>query len=94
MSRGWMIFVEGQNAPQKVHRTQASAWHEMHRLATQFPGKEVMLFILNKRIKLEPGEEQAISCGSHLPENDKILVDKSELVRKKDLTPLAKGNGE
>jgi hypothetical protein len=85
MAKGFMIFVEGALPPKKVHRDINSAWHEMHRLAKLAPGKEVMLLNLNRRFVFTEGAEAAESIGAHLPEDSRGMVDKSELVRRKDL---------
>ncbi len=90
MAKGYVLFVEGMEAPAKVHRTINSAWHEMHRLAALNPGKEVMLLQLHKRIMLKAGEEQAVSIGSHLPTDGRLLVDKSEMVRRSGLKAVTK----
>ena len=56
MSKGYMVFVEGTNPPQKVHKGIDGAFREMHRLARLCPGKEVMLLQLHKRVMSDSGE--------------------------------------
>ena len=90
MAKGYMIFVEGTNPPQKVHKGIAGAFREMHRLASLNPGKEVMLLQLHKRVMSDSGEAEAESLGSHLPPGENGMVDKSQLVRHQDLPPLPK----
>lgn len=90
MAKGWMIFVDGLDNPQKVHRTQNSAWREMHRLAMLNPGKDVLLLQLNRRFRFVEGTEGAESVGSHLPSNALGMVDKSDLIRRQDLKAAQK----
>ena len=88
MAKGFMIFVEGMDAPKKVHTAQNSAWHEMQRLAELNPEKEIIIFQVYKRMKWSPEDKRAMSIGSHIPEGiEGRMVDKSELIRRKDLKP-------
>ena len=64
--KGYLIFVEGSNAPTRVHAGVREALAESHRLALKFPDKEVMLLHLTKRLKAVDNKVESI--GSHLPE--------------------------
>lgn len=82
--KGHMIFIEGRNTPTKVHTTPEGAYREMYRLARINPGKEILLFQVVKRVRSENGEK-ALSLGSHLPPGAKGIVERTDLMRSRDL---------
>lgn len=77
--KGHMLYVEGGDFPQKLHRTHKSAFHELHRLAALNPGKKVYMLQLTDRYVFE-GEGPAKSVGTHLPADERVIVDEADLV--------------
>src|SRR4051794_32370405 len=75
MTKGYMVFVEGTKPPAKVHRDYIAALVEAKRLARKYPGNEVMLYQLHKRLLSENGEKPK-SIGSHFPEDKAAMVNK------------------
>lgn len=69
MAKGYMIFVEGGETPKVVHPTYDSAFWQMKQLAEKFPGKEVMLFGLQKRTVNKDGIHTPLPC--HIPDDFK-----------------------
>lgn len=73
MSKGYMIFVEGMNAPTYVHEDHAEAVRQMHALALRFRGKEVLMLQINKRVvhpeKVRPNEAP-VKLQTHIPPKD------------------------
>ena len=55
MSKGYMIFVEGGHDPRMVHDTFFAAEQVAKKHAKEFPGKEVLLLQIHKRIKSTDG---------------------------------------
>jgi hypothetical protein len=89
MAKGYMIFVEGQNPPRKVHNTMNSAWHEMIRLAEINEGKEIWIMILAKRMRKMPDDKKPTSVGSHFPPHvNHNMCEVYQLMRKKDLPKI------
>lgn len=68
--KGFMIFVEGSNAPTVVHSPFTVAKTEAHRLANKFPDKEILVLQIAKRFMLVDGAVK--SLGSHLPVDYKL----------------------
>lgn len=84
MSKGHMLYVEGGEFPKKVHRTHRSAFRELHRLAAMNPGKKVYMLQLTDRYVYE-GEGPAKTVGTHLPADERMVVDETDLVTGKSL---------
>ncbi len=78
--KGYMIFVDGNNAPHVVHATFKIAEKEAKRLARKFPDKEVMLLAVHKRFKMAAGQVESI--GSHLPAT--VVTTAKDLVKHDD----------
>ena len=75
MAKGFMIFLEGGEAPKKVHRTVDSAYREIHRISKLYPDRIVTLYHLAKRIK------NGVSIGSHFPDDSPPgMINVTELV--------------
>lgn len=55
MSKGFMIFIEGGRGPRLVHDTFFAAEQVAKKHAKEFPGKEVILLQIHKRIKSTDG---------------------------------------
>lgn len=66
--KGYMIFIEGKDAPTMVHATHKSATHEMYRLAKLTPDCEITLFRIERRITHKQDAAAAESLGSHMPD--------------------------
>lgn len=67
--KGYMIFVEGKNAPSMVYETFQEAHKQAQALALKERGKEVYLLQIHKRFVKKPKINFPIKLGTHLPEN-------------------------
>lgn len=88
--KGHMLHVEGGEFPKKIHRTHKSAFRELHRLAALNPGKKVYMLQLTDRYMFE-GDGPAKSVGTHLPADERHVVDEADLIKGADLKKLANG---
>jgi hypothetical protein len=66
MTKGYMIFIEGGHEPKMVHDTFFAAEQVAKKHAREFPGKEVILLQIHKRIKSTDGKT-IDKLEAHLP---------------------------
>lgn len=64
--KGYLIFVEGGHTPVRVQTNKGAAENEGIRLAKLNPDKEVMVLLVQKRIKADTKGKIA-NLGSHMP---------------------------
>jgi len=80
--KAYLIFIEGMNAPTRIHATRGDAEKEGNRLAKNYPGKEILVLKVQKRLKANI-DGLIINLGSHVPEKPylttKHLVEGKEL---------------
>ena len=76
--KGYMIFVEGMNAPKVVHEEYKSARGHAHFLAKRNPGKTVTLLQISKRMRYDENgnyEKMATHTPSNTPQGGKLHID-------------------
>lgn len=83
MTKGYLIFVEGGDAPTVVHETFPAALHETLRLSRINKGREVQLLQIHKRFLT--AEKEPVKLGTHLPPNSgKKRLSTRDLVMRED----------
>ncbi len=63
--KGYLIFVEGGDAPTVVHENYQSALHEALRLSRMNKGREISLLQIHKRFIT--ADKEPVKLGTHLP---------------------------
>lgn len=87
MAKGYMVFIEGTQCPKVIHPTFEAAMWQLRQLAEKHPGKEVLMFQLQKRAVNKDGVHTPLQC--HIPSDFKHpeRLTLSRLVYKKELNP-------
>lgn len=62
----YLIFIEGNNIPHRIHLTRSDAKREANRLAAKFPDKTVYLLQIIRRVQCVNAVVETL--GSHQPE--------------------------